>query len=279
MLEYKYLKAFLLVAQQRNFSKAAAQLRVAPSAVTRQIQLFEESVGREVFLRSPKGVLLTQFGKQLFERFNEVDAWGAKLIEGKAVSLPPLRIGCLQSVFECALGPLLAETYVKETRALDISINLPGSLREDLREDRLDLICVNAPVNDGILSSRKMYRERAAVVGARANIDQKPAVRPVVYAPYGQWWEELENGRLRDFFVSRPHIRINSLNAALDLVKRGAGIAIVPEGPYIDQQHLVRMNHLVSKKILEEGSWIYAVTLAWKRPSSDLRTLIQRLSE
>jgi len=61
-LDYRYLKAFMITARYLNFSKAAQELNIAQSAVSRQIKLLEESVGQQLIVRSSKKVLLTEKG-------------------------------------------------------------------------------------------------------------------------------------------------------------------------------------------------------------------------
>jgi DNA-binding transcriptional LysR family regulator len=54
-MDYRYLKAFLSVARHLSFSSAAKELCIATSAVSRQVQLFESSIGKELFIRSQQG--------------------------------------------------------------------------------------------------------------------------------------------------------------------------------------------------------------------------------
>ena len=62
--DYRYLKAFMVTARYLNFSKAAQELNIAQSAVSRQIKLLEESVGDQLIIRSSKKVLLTDKGRR-----------------------------------------------------------------------------------------------------------------------------------------------------------------------------------------------------------------------
>ncbi|WP_393096157.1 LysR family transcriptional regulator, partial [Halobacteriovorax sp. ZH3_bin.1] len=43
-MDYRYLRAFTLTAKYLSFSKAAAELKIAQSAVSRQVKLLEESM-------------------------------------------------------------------------------------------------------------------------------------------------------------------------------------------------------------------------------------------
>ena len=62
-LELKHLRAFLCVAKQLNFRKAAASLGIAQPALTQHIQSLERIVGVRVFERTSRSVVLSQAGE------------------------------------------------------------------------------------------------------------------------------------------------------------------------------------------------------------------------
>ena len=64
-LDYRYLRAFIVTARHLNFSRAADELNIAQSAVSRQIKLLEEGVGQQLIIRSSKKVILTEKGQSL----------------------------------------------------------------------------------------------------------------------------------------------------------------------------------------------------------------------
>jgi LysR family transcriptional regulator of gallate degradation len=68
MLHIKHLRPFLAVARLGNVSRASEELRRAPSAVSRSIQELEAWFGVELFERSPRRWLLTDYGRSLRHR-------------------------------------------------------------------------------------------------------------------------------------------------------------------------------------------------------------------
>lgn len=62
IVELRHLKYFVSVAEERNFNRAAARLRVSQPAVSRQIADLEEKLGVPLFLRNGHGVELTSKG-------------------------------------------------------------------------------------------------------------------------------------------------------------------------------------------------------------------------
>ena len=61
------LDTFLCVAEAGSFNKAAERLYISPPAVIKQINLLEESLGVELFVRSHRGLTLTKAGQSLLQ--------------------------------------------------------------------------------------------------------------------------------------------------------------------------------------------------------------------
>lgn len=66
--EYAELTAFLAVARERSFRRAAARLSVSPSALSRVIRGLEERLGTRLLNRTTRSVAPTDAGLALFDR-------------------------------------------------------------------------------------------------------------------------------------------------------------------------------------------------------------------
>src|SRR5215212_247655 len=79
------LLAFLAVARQRSFTKAAARLGVSQSALSHTIRGLEARLGLRLLTRSTRSVAPTEAGERLLQtvgpRFDEIDAELATLSE------------------------------------------------------------------------------------------------------------------------------------------------------------------------------------------------------
>jgi DNA-binding transcriptional LysR family regulator len=64
-MEIRHFRYFLAVAKHKNFSRAAAQLGIAPPTLTRQIQDLESELGTRLFMRLQREVSLTDAGHAL----------------------------------------------------------------------------------------------------------------------------------------------------------------------------------------------------------------------
>ena len=64
-MEIRHFRYFLAVARQRNFTRAAEQLGIAPPTLSRQIQDMEATLGTRLFIRQQREVSLTEAGAAL----------------------------------------------------------------------------------------------------------------------------------------------------------------------------------------------------------------------
>jgi DNA-binding transcriptional LysR family regulator len=106
------VEAFLSVAQHRNFRKAAAELRVTPSAISQAVRSLEARVGAALFIRTTRSVGLTEAGEQFLSRakpaFEELVAASevARDLGQRPAGL--LRLSVPRAVIPVLLEPLLA---------------------------------------------------------------------------------------------------------------------------------------------------------------------------
>ncbi|MGJ9417573.1 LysR substrate-binding domain-containing protein [Massilia sp. CMS3.1] len=66
-MDLKQLRYFLALTNEGSFSRASEQLHMAQPPLTRQIQSLEEELGTTLFVRTPRGVELTDAGKVMFQ--------------------------------------------------------------------------------------------------------------------------------------------------------------------------------------------------------------------
>lgn len=71
-MELRHLRYFLAVGEAMSFTKAAAHLRVAQPALSRQVQDLEDEIGVDLLKRSRQGVTLTAEGKLFLEEVRSI---------------------------------------------------------------------------------------------------------------------------------------------------------------------------------------------------------------
>lgn len=71
-MELRELKYFLAVAREQNISKAASSLFVTQPNLSRQMQNLEKEVGQRLFIRGTRKITLTEAGRLLYKRAEEI---------------------------------------------------------------------------------------------------------------------------------------------------------------------------------------------------------------
>src|SRR6185503_14952245 len=101
---------FLKVAELGSLTHAAAVLDVPQSAISRQIGALERECGSRLFRRTGRGVVLTDFGQQIFPRVKAIVAQADQLSDDIHTSggqpLGDVRVGLLPSTVTLLAGTL-----------------------------------------------------------------------------------------------------------------------------------------------------------------------------
>lgn len=139
------LRSFFAISEFGSMSKAAEQLHVSQSTLTRQVQTLETEVGGRLLERGPSGVALTAAGHALLDGMRPVVAnadiilsEARKLARGQSASV---RIGYIMSAAAGYLNPALVAFRRSHPQTKVHLIDLsPGAQIEALRRGELDVI-------------------------------------------------------------------------------------------------------------------------------------------
>src|SRR5271168_2623006 len=112
-MELRHLRYFAAVAEALNFTKAAARLRVAQPALSRQVSDLEEELSVDLLKRTSHGVLLTEEGKMFLGDAREIlkraDEAAAKVRALSRGEIGELQVGYLPPLDSRILPRALAE--------------------------------------------------------------------------------------------------------------------------------------------------------------------------
>lgn len=238
------LLAFVAVARERSFTRAAAQLGVSQSALSHTIRGLEARLGIRLLTRSTRSVAPTEAGQRLLDsvggRFDEIDHELAVLTELRSKPAGQVRITCgehaLRSILWPKLGPVLHE-YPDIQLEFDVSYAL-----KDIVAERFDAgVRLGEQVATGMIAVRIGPDLRMAAVAspdyfAKRRRPKTPQdliehccinLRLPTYGGLYAWEFERRGRKLnvrvdgQCAFNNTPPI----IAAAMD----GAGIAFVPE--------------------------------------------------
>lgn len=124
--ELRHIRAFLKIAEARNFTRAAKDLHVSQSALTVQVQQLEESLGIRLFDRGRRGVMLTAAGKDVFgplqRLFNDAQTIVGHARDLSSASTGFVSIAALPSVCAGAL-PKLVRSFLESYPGIRVQIS------------------------------------------------------------------------------------------------------------------------------------------------------------
>ena len=152
-INFELYKVFYEVANAGSISKGAENLMISQPAVSQSIQTLENELGGKLFVRTPKGVILTNEGKELFSYIKDGMTYFIngtnKFMSLKSLESGVLNIGASASISENYLMPYLGE-YRRLYPNVKISIvnDLTDNLLKELRNGNLDIVI--ASINNSV---------------------------------------------------------------------------------------------------------------------------------
>lgn len=165
------LRAFLVVAQQGSFTKAARQMGVSPSALSHSIRGVEERLQVKLFNRTTRSVSTTDAGERLYQRllplFDGIDREVDALSEVRDAVRGKVRINGTRHVFDHVLRERIGRFVQTHP---EIEVELVGDSRfVDIVADRFDFgIRLGDDVEKDMIAVRVSPDMRMCVVATPA---------------------------------------------------------------------------------------------------------------
>ncbi len=245
------LQAFVAVAQDRSFTKAAARLGITPSALSHTMRALEERLGVRLLARTTRNVSTTEAGERLLRSiaplFDQLAAEVEALGELRDKPAGTIRITCTDDSIEMSVRPMLAG-FLREYPDITLEFYVDYGFT-NVVEERFDAgIRLGEAISQDMIATRIGPDWRLVVVGAPEYLERNPlpetpydltrhACVNIRHRPSGAIyaWEFEKDGQEvtvkvegQLVFNSMPHV----INAAVD----GIGLAYVTEDlarPYL----------------------------------------------
>lgn len=253
------LLAFLAVARERSFTKAATKIGVSQSALSHTVRNLEKRLGVRLLTRTTRAVSPTEAGERLLlgigPHFDEIELHLDALNDLKETPSGTIRINAPDYAINCVLWPKL-QAFLPAYPDIKIELMLDNGL-SDIVSERYDAgVRMGEQLAKDMISARISPDFRFAVIGARSYFEQHALPKtpqdlmhhqcinyrfPTSGSLYS--WEFEENGREFKIRVD-GQLTFNNIFHVLDAAIAGSGLAYVPEEialKHIAQGHLVRV--------------------------------------
>lgn len=253
------IQAFIAVAREKSFTKAAAGLGVSPSALSHTIRNLEQRIGVRLLARTTRNVAPTEAGERLLNAvaplFEQINNEIERIGELRDTPVGNIRITCSDDAAEGLLRPMLP-AFLEKYPDINVEICIDYGFTNIVSE-RFDAgVRLGESISKDMIAVRMGPDWRLSVVGTPAYFKTHPVpVTPqdlahhrcinIRHSPAGSVyaWEFEKAGRKLNIRVNGPLISnsiIHVLNGALD----GIGLAYVPESmakPHIEKGNLIEV--------------------------------------
>lgn len=252
------LVAFVAVARERNFTKAAAKLGVSQSALSHTVRGLEERLGVRLLSRTTRSVAPTAAGERLLHtvgpRFEEIETELASLSELRERPAGTIRITATEHAADAILLPKLAK-LLPAYPEIKVEIVIDYGLT-DIVAQRYDAgVRSGEQVAKDMIAVRIGPDMRIAIVGTPSYFKTRPEPKKpqdlidhncvTLRLPNGGLfaWELEKGGRELRVRVD-GQLTYNTTAQMLNAALAGLGLAYVPEGlaqPYLAKGRLKRV--------------------------------------
>ena len=174
------LRAFIMVAREQSFTKAAAKLGVSQSALSYTIRTMEARLGLRLLTRTTRSVSLTEAGERLLRsigpRLDEIESEISALSELRDKPAGTVRITTVEHATETILWPAITKLMRKYP---DINVELINDYRlTDIVAERYDAgVRLGEQVDKDMIAVRIGPDFRMAVFSAPSYFERRPRPR------------------------------------------------------------------------------------------------------
>ncbi|MFR9793808.1 LysR family transcriptional regulator [Streptomyces sp. MB22_4] len=220
-LDLRKIRYFLTVADEGNFTRAAASLHIAQPVLSRQIQTLERELGGPLFIRRPRSLELTPAGRKLLEDGRKLLTAAADLaqhVKGLTTGRHTFTVGHRRAVsVRPAVRTFQAEHPTVEVRTVPLDADAQAAA---LLGGEVDVAVVLPPLPTGGLTTQVLRMEPTLVrVSSEHELAQLAEVTLEDLTPYENLRFETagENGR-----------PVRNIEDRIELLASGTGVYMAP---------------------------------------------------
>ncbi|MGN6305678.1 MAG: LysR family transcriptional regulator [Mesorhizobium sp.] len=243
-LDWDKLRVFHAAAEAGSFTHAAETLHLSQSAISRQVSALEHDVGVPLFSRHARGLVLTEQGEMLFRTAHDV-LMKLESIKSRLAETKDRPSGVLRVTTTVGLGTGWLTERSKEFLDLypEINLQLVFTNEElDLTMRQADCAVRLREPSQPDLIQRRLFTVHLHVFAAQAYLDKHGTPKSVA---------DLDDHRIVTFGEPVPHylaglnaletvgksegqrrtsvLQINDLMSIMRAVRRGVGLAMLPD--------------------------------------------------
>lgn len=253
------LAAFVVVAEERSFTKAAARLGMAQSALSQIVRRIEERLGVRLLSRTTRSVAPTEAGERLIATLgpmlHDLDAAVASLGELRDRPSGTIRITTVEHAAKTIIVPAMRR-LLPDNPDITVELTIDYGL-SDVVADRFDAgvrlggemakdmiaVRIGPDIPMAIIGSPDYFRTHAAPNAPAQLIDHRAINLRLPTSGTLNKWRLMRGGRETRVRVDGPLV-FNTIDLILDAALDGHGLAYLPLDQvqhHLDDRRLVRV--------------------------------------
>ena len=244
-IDFELYRIFYVVANNKNITKASEELHISQPAISKSIKNLEKQLGGELFVRTKRGVILTEEGKEFYnyirqaiEYINNAENKFTDLIN---LETGTIRIGISTTLTKEFLLPYIEEFHDKYPKIdIQINTNVSSELLSKLRNGLLDIVILHlTDKNYGddveITKCKKITDCFAVNKKYKDLIDKELSIKdlnnyPLILQPKGANTRAFLDNFAREYGVTlKPSMELAGYTLVVEFTKIGLGIGYVNE--------------------------------------------------
>lgn len=242
-INFELYRIFYVVANHSNITKASEELNISQPAISKSIKSLEEQLGGKLFIRTKKGVILTEEGKEFYKYIKHAIEY-INNAENKFTDLINLECGCIKIGINTTLTKEFLLPHLEKFNTLfpkiDIQIitDLTSNLMQKLRNGLIDIVIFN--INDKeygneieIIKCRKItdcfvvnnkYKDLINKELSLSDLNNYPLILQAKGSNTRWFLDKLGQD---NNIIFKPHIELTSYSLVSCFTKIGLGIGYV----------------------------------------------------
>ena len=236
-VDLELYRIFYVVAKSKNMTRAGEELFISQPAISQAIKKLETELGGTLFLRSNKGMELTEEGKMFYSYIKDalelINNAEAEFTSFKDLDKGEVKIGISTTLTKLVLMDTIKEFH-KNYPNIDIKITneLTSNLIENLKRGKLDFVIYNESdikesgielkvikkLKEGFIYNPEHYKDD---INSINNINNYPLI---LQKNESNSRKRLDNHCLSNGIILKPKMEVVSQDLILEFTNAGLGI-------------------------------------------------------
>lgn len=239
-IDFELYRVFYTVANHGNITKASEELNISQPAISKSIKNLEDQLGGQLFVRTKRGVILTEEGKGFYNYIKQAIEYITNA-ENKFTDLINLETGCIKIGISTTLTKEFLLPYLEKFHTLypKISIQIITDLTTDLmtklKNGLVDIVILNISkknyandieiikckkINDCFIASSK-YKDLIKMNLSLKDLNNYPLI---LQAKPSNTRAFLDNYAKENDVTLKPNIELTSYSLVVEFTKIGLGV-------------------------------------------------------